>query len=267
MKLEVFISKKGTKVVKATNLHAALQLPNEQYSKNIKRWLKEVYEFENGIRRPSPLRDFAKKPSKNPVMNEYYLTVRLAKHIALNSNSKVKQKFANQLRQLENENIAPEKAITTNEVAEVIDIARKMSSIAYQAQSERLHMEFYKSKNGTPANWWKYREQLLGYSEEFWKEGALSNKELAKGLSQRELLINVDKHETIRAGVVDYYIAMGKEESEARRLGDLAKLFAEKLGLEVLDDRTDNQPATKGHREARVRDLKQNQTQQALWAS
>ena len=267
MKLEVFISKKGTKVVKATSLHAALQLPNEQYGKNVRKWLKEVYEFEDGIRRPSPLRDFAKKPSSNPVVDEYYLTVRLAKHIALNSNSKVKQKFANQLRQLQNEKIEPEKAITTNEVAEVIDIARKMSSVAYQAHTERLHMDFYKSKNGTPVNWWQYRERLMGYSEDFWKDGALSTKELAKGLSQRELLINVDKYETIRAGVVDYYMAMGKDEQEARRLGDLAKMFAEKLGLEILDDRNDTKPVASKQREARVRDLKQSKTQQALWAS
>ena len=267
MKLEVFISKKGTKVVKATNLHAALQLPNEQYAKNVRKWLKEVYDFSDGIRRPSPLRDFARKPSNNPVIADYYLTIRLAKLIALNSSSKVKQKFANQLHQLENEKVEKEQPITTNEVAEIIDIATKMGSVAYQAQSERRHMEVYKSKNGTAANWWQYRERLLGYGESFWKEGALSNKELAKGLSQRELLINVDKYETIRAGVVDYYMSAGKSEEEARRLGDLAKMFAEKLGLEILDDRNETKPAAARASGARIRDLETTKTQQALWAS
>jgi len=128
MKLEVFISKKGTKVVKATNLHAALQLPNEQYAKNVRKWLKEVYDFSDGIRRPSPLRDFARKPTNNPVIADYYLTIRLAKLITLNSSSKVKQKFANQLHQLENEKLEKEQSITTNEVAEIIDIATKMGS-------------------------------------------------------------------------------------------------------------------------------------------
>jgi len=72
---------------------------------------------------------------------------------------------------------------------------------------------------------------------------------------------------TIRAGVVDYYMSIGKSEDEARRLGELAKIFAEKLGLEILDDRNETKPAASRASGARVRDLKTTKTQQALWAS
>ena len=62
MKLEVFESKHGTKVVTASNLHAALKLPTRQYGALVRRWLRDAYEFADGIRRPQPYRDFAKRP-------------------------------------------------------------------------------------------------------------------------------------------------------------------------------------------------------------
>ena len=262
MKLEVLISRKGTKVVRATNLHAALQLPNDQYGKNIRKWLKEIYGFKDGIRTPAPMVDFAKKQTDNPVVEDYFLTIELAKLISLNSNSKVKRKFANQLSELDEEESHPDEAISPEEILEVIAIAKKMGSISCQAECERKHLERYKSENGTTANWWKYRENVLGYSSSFWKEGTLSNKELAKGRSLREILFINDKYETVRAGVFDYYMSIGKSEVEARRLADLAKVFASELGLEVWDDRS---PATG----ARVRNIEQktNVEQQRLWAS
>ena len=265
MKLEVFISKKGTKVVRATNLHAVLQLSNEQYLKNIRKWLKEVYEFNDGIRQPCPMRDFAKKPASNPVVEDYYITVELAKLITLASSSKVKRKYADQLRSLEKESSVNEQALSPEEVKEVLTLAQKMKFISNQTASERQHMERYRAEHGTAANWWNYREEVLGYTSSFWRDEILSDKELAKGLSQRELLLNVDQTETIRAGVVDYYMAVGKEKAEAKKLGDLAKIFADELGLQVTDDRNEIKPTPGKRKGARVRDIKQNQ--QVLWAS
>lgn len=268
MKLEVFISKKGTKVVRTTNLHAALELSNDLYIKNVRKWLKDVYEFRDGIRSPEPMEDFAKKPSDNPVVEDYYITVELAKLIALASTSKVKRKFAAQLRSLEEEQNPEEAPVSPHQIRELISLAQKMKKISFQEESERNHLEQYKSEHGSIANWWNYRENILGYSSSFWKEGALSNKELAKGLSQRELIINADQHEAIRAGVVDYYMAMGKEESEARKLGNLAKIFADELGLEILDDRGEAKQTASTKPEALVREINpQDQKQQVLWAS
>lgn len=92
--LEVFESKKGTKVVAASNLHSTLKLPVRQYGGQIRRWMRDVYEFADGIRRPQPYRDFAKRPRPGEPLEDFYITLELAKLIALRTNSKDKLKFA-----------------------------------------------------------------------------------------------------------------------------------------------------------------------------
>jgi phage anti-repressor protein len=95
MQLEVLESKKGTKVVTASNLHAALELPVRQYGALVRRWLRDAYEFADGsIRRPQAYRDFAKRPRPGEPIEDYYLTLELAKLIALRTNSKAKLKYA-----------------------------------------------------------------------------------------------------------------------------------------------------------------------------
>ncbi|HMX39759.1 MAG TPA: hypothetical protein PK971_02405 [Saprospiraceae bacterium] len=94
MQLEVLESKKGTKVVTAANLHAALRLPVRQYGALVRRWLKDVYQFDDGIRRPQLYRDFARRPRPGEPIEDFYVTLELAKLIALRTNSKEKMKYA-----------------------------------------------------------------------------------------------------------------------------------------------------------------------------
>jgi hypothetical protein len=94
MPLEILESKKGTKVVTASNLHAALKLPIRQYGAQVRKWLRDVYEFSDSIRRPQIYRDFAKRPRPGEPIEDFYITLELAKLIALRSNSKDKVKFA-----------------------------------------------------------------------------------------------------------------------------------------------------------------------------
>lgn len=94
MKLEVLESKKGTKVVTASNLHSALNLPVRQYGAQVRRWLRDVYEFEDGIRRPQMYRDFARRPRPGEPIEDYYVTLELAKLVSLRTNSKDKLKYA-----------------------------------------------------------------------------------------------------------------------------------------------------------------------------
>ena len=94
MQLEVLESKHGTKVVTASNLHAALSLPVRQYGALVRRWLKDAYELSDGIRRPQPYRDFAKRPRPGEPIEDFFLTLELAKLIALRTNSKDKLKYA-----------------------------------------------------------------------------------------------------------------------------------------------------------------------------
>ena len=94
MELDVFESKYGTKVVAASNLYQTLRLPAPQYGAQLRRWLKDLYEFRDGIRRPQPLRDFAKRPRPGEPMEDFYLSLELAKLITLRTNSKFKLKYA-----------------------------------------------------------------------------------------------------------------------------------------------------------------------------
>ena len=95
MELEVLQSKKGTKVVAASNLHQVLRLPNHQYSTHLRSWLKDLYEFsDGGIRKPQTLRDYARRPRPGEPFEDFYLTLELAKLIALRTRSKVKLKYA-----------------------------------------------------------------------------------------------------------------------------------------------------------------------------
>jgi hypothetical protein len=94
MELEIFESKKGTKVVAASQLHAVLKLPVRQYGAQVRKWLRDLYELPDGIRRPQLYRDFAKRPRPGEPLEDFYLTLELAKLIALRSNSKFKLKYA-----------------------------------------------------------------------------------------------------------------------------------------------------------------------------
>ncbi len=63
MELEILESKQGTKVVTASNLYQVLGLPAHHYSASARKWMKDLYEFSDGIRRPRPLRTRSVKPS------------------------------------------------------------------------------------------------------------------------------------------------------------------------------------------------------------
>jgi len=95
MDLQILVSKKGTKVVTATNLHQALQLLDHHYATNVRKWLQDVYEFADGVRKPAKMQDYAPRKQKNSALiDDYYLSLELAKLIALRSNSKVKARYA-----------------------------------------------------------------------------------------------------------------------------------------------------------------------------
>jgi len=242
MELQILVSKKGTKVVTATNLHMVLELPNHHYATNVRRWLNDIYEFGDGIRKPVRLRDYATRRNKeNPIVDDYYLSVELAKLITLNSRSRVKQKYANWLRSME-EKAANAELLTKEQIRAVLELTKAMGLVSCQEASERRHLEVYAARNGGKAsNWWRHRAEVLGYSVETLREKfrEVSRRQL-RGKSRRQLLMQVDKYEMIRAGIIDLFMALGKSEAYARNVGDLAKLFAKECRVDVFDDR---QPA------------------------
>jgi phage anti-repressor protein len=238
MELQVLISKKGTKVVTATNLYYVLQLPDQHYGTNVKKWFREVYEFSDGIRRPEKMKDFADRPRKdNPVLKDYYISVELAKLITLQSRSKHKFKYAKWLQSLEGKTEKPD-LLTKDQVLAMMRIAKAMGMVSCQESSERQHMKVYEERNGGKANnWWQYRADVMGYSSQNLRDKLKQSGKGSKGKSQRNMLMQLDKYEMVRTGVIDLFMAMGKSEAYAQNLGDLAKVFAKELQVEIFDDR------------------------------
>ena len=238
MELQLLVSKKGTKVVTATNLHMVLELPNHHYATNVRKWLNDIYEFKDGIRKPIRMTDYAGRKNKdNPITDDYYLSVELAKLITLNSRSKVKQKYAKWLFSLEDQ-VENAELLTKDQVLAVLELTRAMGLVSCQEASERRHMEVYAQRNGGNAsNWWKHRSEVLGYSIDHLRSKLRRIGKTIKGKSQRQMLMQVDKYEMIRTGIIDLFMALGKSERYARNLGDLAKIFAKELKVDIFDDR------------------------------
>ncbi len=238
MDLQVYVSKKGTKVVAATALHQALQLADHHYATNVKHWLRDVYNFSDDIRRPEKLRDFApRKTPGNPILKDYYLSVELAKLIALSSKSKVKLKYAKWLSHLEAEE---EQAgqISKEQVLKVLELTKAMSLISCQEAAEKNHLKVYEARNGGQSgNWWKYRAEILGYSAAQLRRRLAKTGKSAEGKTQRQMLMQLDRYELVRTAIIDLFMAMGKTGTYARSMGDLAKQFAQELDMDVFDDR------------------------------
>jgi len=241
MELQVLISKKGTKVVTATNLYAALQLPEEHYGTTVKKWLTEIYELDEEIRKPARMKDFAeKKIAGTPIIKDYYLSIELAKMITLCSKSKAKLKCARWLNGVQDrQNIGD--GLSSEQIETVLELTKAMARFSCQQSAERQHQQTYiANNNGGNSNWWIYRSRILGYSTDSLNERMQEIGKTYKGKTQRAMLLQLDQYELIRTGVIDLFMGMGKSEEEAKQLGDLAKVFADELKLEVFDDRNGN---------------------------
>lgn len=238
MDLQILTSKKGTKVVTASNLHAVLQLADHHYGMNVRKWLDDIYQFHDGIRKPIKLQDYGdRKIKENPVFKDFYLSVELAKLITLNSRSKLKQKYARVLLDAEQDGERVDE-LTKEQVETILDLTKAMSRLSCQEASEKRHLAIYEQRNGgSAANWWKYRASVLGYSPEKLKREFEKIGEKMKGKTQRQMLFQIDQYELIRTGIIDLFLGMGKSAEYAKTMGDLAKRFASEMQLEVVDDK------------------------------
>ena len=237
MELQILVSKKGTKVVLASSLHLALGLSNKQYAANLRHWLHDVYQFHDGIHKPEHFKDFAKRQSKDVVLDDYYLSVEFAKLITLNSKSKVKLKYATWLQNHEDLEDKGD-LLTVEQVLAVLELSKVMGLVSCQTACEQKHLQTYEERNhGSAANWWNYRSELLGYSTDQLRKAMQQQGKRPDGKSQRQMLMNVDKYEMVRTAVVDLFMGMGKPAEYARSVGNLAKAFASELNVDIFDDR------------------------------
>ncbi len=236
MELQILISKKGTHVVTATNLYDALQLPPHKYNSNVAKWMSDFYAFSDDIRLPKLLSDYAERKLKLSKRKDFYLSVELAKLIALNSNSKVKQEYARYLKRAQ-DRIKVDGKFSKEQIFTVLELTKAMGLISCQKLVEKEHMKKYEQKTGYPHKWWEYRAQLLGYSADELQEKMKEVGKNYKGKNLLQMLIHLDKYEIIRMAVIDLFLALGKSPSYSKNMGDLAKVFAKEMKIEIFDDR------------------------------
>lgn len=92
--LQILVSKKGTKVVTAYDLHNILQLPRYKFNANVSKWLTDIYQFSDNLRKPVAFKDFSERKLNYSKGKDYYISLELAKMITLNSESKIKLEVA-----------------------------------------------------------------------------------------------------------------------------------------------------------------------------
>lgn len=238
MELQILVSRKGTKVVLASALYLELQLPKANYQKALRRWIKDCYSFSDGIRQAEPLKDFAKRKGQPSLLEDYYLSLEFARHIALATRSRKKMQVARWLLGMERD-VPQMVRFSEKERGAIRELAKAMGFLSCQMACERQHLKVFEAANGgNAANWWQFRSKLLGYSTDYLREIVRKTGGKTTGKSQRQLLMLVDKYEMVRTGVIDFFMALGKQEQYARSAGDLAKALATQMGVEIYDDRS-----------------------------
>jgi hypothetical protein len=76
MNLPILTSKKGTRVVKASELHRALGLADHHYQTNVRTWIKDVYQFPDAIRRAEGMKDYAPRQTVGQCISPGILPLR-----------------------------------------------------------------------------------------------------------------------------------------------------------------------------------------------
>ena len=128
--------------------------------------------------------------------------------------------------------------LTTDQLLHLVELTKAMSMVSCQEASEREHLRTYKERNnGEAVNWWTYRAQILGYSAEELRDKLRRRGQSPQGKNQRELIASVDQLELVRAGIIDLFMALGKTVAYAQRMGDVSKVLATELHIEIFDDR------------------------------
>lgn len=232
MKPEFLVSKKGTVVITASQLWELMGGKEDRFESAISQWLSDVYEFDEVIRKPLRNTDYGLRKLGEEVsqaVDDYYLTLSLAKQIVLRSNLKNKLEIAKRIKAKE-VNSGLRKNFTSEEIVEIVHLCRAMTDESFQLKSEERHFDLFKNRKGNAAYWWRYRAEILGISIGRMKKWMERRGIVVNGKSSREIIKSYDGYELIRIGVIDYLIAQGKHWQYARQAGELAKLFTKELG-------------------------------------
>ena len=239
MDLPILTSKKGTRVIKASALHRVLGLNDNHYQANVRHWLKDVYQFADGIRTPQGMKDYARDPKcRGKVIKEYYLQLEFAKLVSLNSKSKVKQAVATKLSK-EADAYPEHVQLSTTETLELIEQVKALARITCQKAAETRHLAHYTRKRGSGDYWNHFRrEEIVGCTMADLKEQLeIRDIKVSAKAELRDLIALFDPYDIFRIGIIDHYAALGNSLPYCQQLGNLAKELAKQLKLEIVDDR------------------------------
>ncbi len=127
-----------------------------------------------------------------------------------------------------------------DQVLAVLELTKVMGLVSCQQSVEAKLQQDRFSNPGQHRKWWRYRAGLLGYSVECLQSKMVEIGQAFKGKNLKQMLLKVDKYEIVRMAVVELFVALGNSEDYAKNMGDLAKVFAQELQVEIRDDRKDS---------------------------
>lgn len=240
MDLSIFQSSKGTKVVLASNLYEVLQLPVHLYNSQIKNWLSDVYNFEDEIRPAQLLKDYSEKKNQLSKRKDYYLSLELAGMITLRSQSPVKLKLARLIHKWQKNGALTKNKFTKDQVIAVLELTKVMGLVSCQEAIEQKLQTALFSNPDQYRKWWRFRAGLLGYTVNELQEKMIQIGQSYKGKNLKQMLLKVDKYEIVRMAVIELFMALGNSKAYATDMGDMAKVFAKEIGVEIRDDRKDS---------------------------
>lgn len=238
MKPEFLVSKKGTVVITASQLWVLMGGKEELFESAVSRWLSDVYEFDEVIRKPLRNTDYGLRKSaeeEGSKVEDYYLTLAFAKQIVLRYAIKNKLELSKRIKAKEIKS-GLRKNFSTEEIVEIMHLSKAMTDESFQIRSEERHFNFYKERRGNTAYWWKYRAEILGITVGKIKKWMEKRGTVVHGKSGRDIIKSHDGYELIRIGVIDYLVAQGKHWHYAKHAGELAKLFVKEM--EVISNPT-----------------------------
>lgn len=251
MELNIYYSEKlNTDVTTTSNLHEALKLSPNQYSRSLKYWLNDIYGFQGKIRKPLKDVDFSTYMSKSTggrPKEDYEITIELAKLITLNSRSEVKQRYAQWLLELERK-LNNLEILTVQQAIFIQKLIELFRFVSKQKEALKNHSEKYvaerlnkgKTKPELYSFFHSWRNSKLDISkedvEERVKQFCIDNQKsislTKKKVSKFDKVFTMDNYETLKHAVWDYLHTQDRPEI-ALKVAEITYKIAKGSGIEL----------------------------------
>jgi phage anti-repressor protein len=201
---------------------------------NYRNWVLRCIDYAD-LKQDKDFRQFLGESTGGRPKKIYEFTIDAAKEMCIVSGTKKAKELRRWLINLSNKHESG-LAFTSEQILALIDLSKSMILVSIQKEVEKKHYALYDN----PYNWYQYRANLLGYSKETLV--LAMNAINKKYKSIRKSLIKLDANELIRAGVIDFFVALGKSKEYAVNAANLCKDMAEKmnLGANIWDDTKQN---------------------------